>query len=44
MTQQDSGIFIASSLIADTPQKDKENAEPGDTPVAKQAFGDGGSR
>ncbi|CAM9994156.1 unnamed protein product [Pylaiella littoralis] len=32
--QEDCGIFIASSLIADTPEKDKENEEPtGDTPV-----------
>ncbi|CAM9752121.1 unnamed protein product [Ectocarpus sp. 4 AP-2014] len=36
MALQDTGIFIASSLIADTPEKetDKENAEPtGDTPA-----------
>lgn len=36
MALQDTGIFIASSLIADTPEKekDKENAEPTvDTPA-----------
>ena len=42
MSLQDSGIFIASSLIADTPEKEKENAEPGDTPAAKHRSGDGG--
>ena len=47
MALQDSGIFIASSLIADTPEKqDKENAEPtGDTPAAArtgQRSGEGG--
>lgn len=40
MSLQDSGIFIASSLIADSPEK--ENAEPGDTPAAKHRSGDGG--
>lgn len=40
MSFQDSGIFIASSLIADSPEK--ENAEPGDTPAAKHRSGDGG--
>eukprot|EP00752_Nemacystus_decipiens_P006580 g5924.t1 len=48
MALQDSGIFIASSLIADTPEKDKENAEPtGDTPAAARAgrrSGEGGAR
>ncbi len=50
MALQDSGIFIASSLIADTPEKDKENAEPaGDTPAAAagragKASGEGGAR
>ncbi|CAM9431335.1 unnamed protein product [Scytosiphon promiscuus] len=47
MALQDSGIFIASSLIADTPEKDKENAEPtGDTPGGRSGrrSGEGGSR
>eukprot|EP00903_Cladosiphon_okamuranus_P021173 g19447.t2 len=48
MALQDSGIFIASSLIADTPEKDKENAEPGgDTPAAARTgrrSGEGGAR
>lgn len=47
MALQDSGIFIASSLIADTPEKDKENAEPsGDTPGARtgRRSGEGGAR
>lgn len=39
-----SGLHIASSLIEDTPEKerdnDKENAEPGDTSAAKRT-GDG---
>lgn len=41
MALQDSGIFIASSLIADTPEKDKENAEP---IASRQRSGDGPSR
>lgn len=47
MALQDTGIFIASSLIADTPDKDKENAEPtGDTPAGGKGprSGESGSR
>lgn len=40
----DDDIFIASSLIADTPEKEKENATPSDTSVMMQRSGDKGSR
>lgn len=40
----DDDIFIASSLIADTPEKEKENATPSETPVMIQRSGDKGPR
>ena len=43
MSGQDD-IFIASSLIADTPEKEKENTTPDDSPVARPRSGDKGSR
>lgn len=38
------GLHIASSLIEDTPEKDKENAEPGDGDGADTVKRDGMSR